>query len=207
MSDAQRRAELLRALEGMVDAQDRLLPDVDPDAFDRALAEVEAIDARTHQAESAATPASPMPAMRAAASGEPETDTHRGVLARVRRLTAEAGYAPTAVIHGRAIDNPSSWERALEHVISEQDFARIHRQLSAFEGAMVARQRFEERDRERDQARQLPNPMAAVIAEDLAEAERAAEYRRSTEGRLEAVEGVLMEIRDLLRESLQVRRS
>ena len=177
-------------------------------AFDDAIARLEVMQSEARPpAEDRETAAAPTPP-HADSEQAPPRHTAAGVLWRVRELTDRLGYSPVGAVQGRSLNNVNVWERVLTSWrLSAADIEGLNQQLDSFQLAATVRERMERADRQRAETRTAPDPMAAVRAEDMAEAERLATYRRSPEGRAERSEELLTEIRDLLRESLQVRRS
>ena len=125
------------------------------------------------------------------------TDAQRETLAQ---RGATAGF-PMIVLDGgvRVFEGERGWQRLTEpsRQFSSENVQDIERQLAAAERAKAAidTARIPE-PAPRDEAE--VGPQETVDAARNAEVIRAGQYRQSTEGRLEAIENVLVEIRELL---------
>ncbi len=156
----------------------------------------------------------------AAATTSPDTDDTRPSAAGspvARPLTLDArrddlvaraaalSFRPVPVFDGAALAaSEFGWQAAAQRA-SEAGVTELERLLEREEAAARRRRDIEAcwaaDDARRAQMREPladDDPELMDLRERAAEAERIATHRASTEGRLEAVEGLLVEIRDLL---------
>ncbi len=123
------------------------------------------------------------------------------------RQRGEAAYYPVIVLRGtHTFEGERGWIRLLEQGrdLMPGDLTELESQLARAEREDAPRRRavrdmIDEMDRRAEEhARPFSPEEEAERQRELAEIREEAAYRRSTEGRLERVESVLIEIRDLL---------
>lgn len=128
------------------------------------------------------------------------------LLGRVTTIEGHPDVQPNdwdrLVVNSTVIGNPQRCHSEIERAMPATLYDLSH-QLAGLEILLQERQRRRTERDAQDHARTVQpleptDPEAIDAAERTWNVNRAAEYRRSTEGRLEAIEGLLGEIRDAL---------
>jgi hypothetical protein len=103
------------------------------------------------------------------------------------------------------LSSPANWRRAASLATATQ-LEELQAGLNSIRDRLIGRKRLDQADAARAarlerlrEPLEEDDPEAVAAAALVAEANRLAEYRRSDSGRLEAIENLLVEIRDALR--------